>query len=130
MAVGVWFHVTEHHELSTFTNPWSTRIPTSVMRIIQHEHDPNDPPGEPHTHAHRHGRLKHTHPHVPDMHHKKKPELSTTARSSIPSAAVVLQQVQKPLWCLDQQLITGLPILCVHNPEIVRWIVIEDRSEK
>jgi drug/metabolite transporter (DMT)-like permease len=48
MAIGIWLHLTEHHE---------------------HEHDPSDPRGEPHTHAHAHGRLRHTHLHVPDMHH-------------------------------------------------------------
>jgi hypothetical protein len=35
----------------------------------RHAHAREDPPGEPHTHWHRHARLVHTHPHVPDMHH-------------------------------------------------------------
>jgi hypothetical protein len=35
----------------------------------QHAHRPEDPAGEPHTHVHEHGELKHTHAHAPDMHH-------------------------------------------------------------
>jgi len=69
MAVGVWLHVTEHHEHEHVHEPMEHAHPHIHDAHHQHEHDPNDPPGEPHTHAHRHAGLKHTHPHVPDMHH-------------------------------------------------------------
>jgi len=69
MAVGVWLHVTEHHEHDHVHEPMEHAHPHIHDAHHQHEHHPNDPPGEPHTHAHRHARLKHTHPHVPDMHH-------------------------------------------------------------
>jgi hypothetical protein len=35
----------------------------------QHEHLPDDPPGGPYVHALRHAKMRHRHPHVPDMHH-------------------------------------------------------------
>ena len=69
MAVGVWLHVTEHHEHEHVHEPMEHAHPHTHDAHHQHEHSPDDPPGEPHTHAHRHARLKHTHPHVPDMHH-------------------------------------------------------------
>ena len=28
-----------------------------------------DPPGQPHSHEHRHDWMRHQHPHMPDMHH-------------------------------------------------------------
>src|SRR5262245_6652573 len=40
------------------------------------------------------------------------------------SVAVVLQQIYEPLRCLDQQLVTGLPVLGVHYFQTVRWIVV------
>jgi drug/metabolite transporter (DMT)-like permease len=69
MAVGVWLHVTENPEHEHVHEPMEHAHPHIHDAHHQHEHDPNDPPGEPHTHAHRHAGLKHTHPHVPDMHH-------------------------------------------------------------
>jgi len=68
MALGVWLHITEHHEHEHVHEPMEHAHPHIHDAHHQHEHDINDPPGEPHTHAHPHGRLKHTHPHVPDMH--------------------------------------------------------------
>ena len=61
MALGVWLHLTEHHgheHLHTHDEHH------------QHTHRPNDPPGEPHTHWHRHEELVHTHQHYPDIHHR------------------------------------------------------------
>jgi drug/metabolite transporter (DMT)-like permease len=69
MAVGVWLHLTEHHEHEHVREPMEHAHPHVHDAHHQHDHGPEDPPGEPHTHPHRHGRLKHTHPHVPDMHH-------------------------------------------------------------
>ena len=58
MAVGVWLHVTEHHEHEHVHEAMEHAHPHIHDAHHQHEHDPNDPPGEPHTHAHRHARLK------------------------------------------------------------------------
>jgi drug/metabolite transporter (DMT)-like permease len=69
MAIGVYLHVTEHHEHEHVHEPLEHAHPHVHDAHHQHEHGPDDPPGEPHTHRHRHQRLKHTHPHVPDMHH-------------------------------------------------------------
>lgn len=70
MALGVWLHLSEHHEHEHVHEPLSHVHAHVHDEHHQHEHGPDDPAGEPHTHAHRHGRLKHTHPHVPDMHHR------------------------------------------------------------
>ena len=72
MAIGVWLHLTEHHEHEHVHEPMEHAHPHVHDEHHQHEHLPDDPPGEPHTHAHRHARLKHKHPHVPDMHHQHK----------------------------------------------------------
>ena len=72
MAIGVWLHLTEHHEHEHVHEPMEHAHSHVHDEHHQHEHLPDDPPGEPHTHAHRHARLKHEHPHVPDMHHQHK----------------------------------------------------------
>lgn len=72
MAIGVWLHLTEHHEHEHVHEPMEHLHPHVHDAHHQHEHAPDDPPGEPHTHAHRHERLTHSHPHVPDMHHQHK----------------------------------------------------------
>jgi drug/metabolite transporter (DMT)-like permease len=72
MAIGVWLHLTEHHEHEHVHEPMEHAHSHIHDEHHQHEHAPDDPPGEPHTHAHRHERLKHSHPHVPDMHHQHK----------------------------------------------------------
>jgi drug/metabolite transporter (DMT)-like permease len=72
MGIGVWLHLTEHHEHEHVHEPMEHAHAHVHDAHHQHEHAPDDPPGEPHTHAHRHERLKHTHPHVPDMHHRHK----------------------------------------------------------
>ena len=70
MAIGVWLHLTEHHEHEHAHEPMEHSHPHVHDEHHQHEHAPDDPPGEPHTHVHRHERLQHKHPHVPDMHHQ------------------------------------------------------------
>jgi drug/metabolite transporter (DMT)-like permease len=72
MAIGVWLHLTEHHEHEHVHEPMKHSHPHVHDQHHQHEHAPDDPPGEPHTHVHRHERLKHSHPHVPDKHHQHK----------------------------------------------------------
>jgi drug/metabolite transporter (DMT)-like permease len=72
MGIGVWLHLTEHHEHEHVHAPMQHAHPHVHDEHHQHEHAPGDPPGEPHTHAHRHDRMRHKHSHVPDMHHQHK----------------------------------------------------------
>ncbi len=69
MAVGVWLHLTEHHEHEHGHEPMQHTHPHVHDEHHRHVHTADDPPGEPHTHVHRHEPLTHRHPHVPDMHH-------------------------------------------------------------
>jgi hypothetical protein len=66
MAIGVWLHLTEEHEHEVLAHAH----PHLHDAHHQHEHGPDDPLGEPHTHAHRHGGLRHRHGHLPDVHHQ------------------------------------------------------------
>ncbi len=69
MAIGVWLHLTEHHE--------HEHVHDALVHVHSHVHDlhhrhahkPTDPAGEPHTHSHEHKLTRHSHPHFPDMHH-------------------------------------------------------------
>jgi drug/metabolite transporter (DMT)-like permease len=70
MGLGVWLHVTEHHQHEHVHKPMAHSHPHTHDEHHQHVHGPDDPPGEPHTHGHQHDPLAHTHPHVPDMHHQ------------------------------------------------------------
>jgi drug/metabolite transporter (DMT)-like permease len=70
MGIGVWLHLTEHHEHEHEHEPMEHTHAHVHDEHHQHEHLPDDPPGEPHVHGHRHGRMRHRHPHVPDMHHQ------------------------------------------------------------
>jgi drug/metabolite transporter (DMT)-like permease len=70
MAVGVWLHLTEHHEHEHVHESIAHAHAHVHDEHHQHTHGPDDPIGEPHTHVHRHGGLRHSHPHVPDMHHQ------------------------------------------------------------
>ena len=69
MAIGVWLHLTEHHEHGHVHQPAAHSHPHVHDEHHRHEHRPDDPPGEQHTHWHEHQWLKHGHPHTPDMHH-------------------------------------------------------------
>jgi drug/metabolite transporter (DMT)-like permease len=70
MAIGVWLHLTEHHE------HWHRHEPLEHEHLHyhdehhQHAHGPHDPLGEPHSHWHQHEPLEHSHPHQPDIHHR------------------------------------------------------------
>ncbi|MCE9576867.1 MAG: DMT family transporter [Deltaproteobacteria bacterium] len=67
-ALGVWLHVTEHHE--------HDHVHEAVAHEHAHRHDDghhdhtHEPPvrGE-HSHAHQHARVVHAHAHAPDVHH-------------------------------------------------------------
>ena len=70
MALGVWLHITEHHE--------HERAHQAMDHEHEHVHDAHhrhahglDWNGrEPHVHRHRHEPLVHAHPHFPDLHHR------------------------------------------------------------
>jgi drug/metabolite transporter (DMT)-like permease len=70
MGVGVWLHITEHHEHSHLHPATAHEHAHSHDEHHHHEHAPNDPVGEPHSHWHRHAPLEHSHRHVPDAHHQ------------------------------------------------------------
>jgi len=70
MAVGVWLHLTEHHEHTHVHEPLVHTHPHVHDEHHQHTHMDGVPADEPHTHEHRHGRLTHAHSHAPDMHHQ------------------------------------------------------------
>ncbi len=69
MGLGVWLHVTEHHEHRHTHEPLTHAHAHRHDEHHQHVHRPEDPPGEPHTHWHEHEPVTHTHAHTPDMHH-------------------------------------------------------------
>jgi drug/metabolite transporter (DMT)-like permease len=70
MGVGVWLHITEHHEHFHVHSPLAHEHLHSHDEHHRHEHGPLDPVAEPHTHPHRHAPLGHAHQHTPDEHHR------------------------------------------------------------
>ncbi len=70
MILGVWLHLTEHHEHEHFHEALEHEHPHRHDEHHQHEHLLTDPPGEPHTHWHRHKPMVHRHAHLPDLHHR------------------------------------------------------------
>jgi hypothetical protein len=70
MAIGVWLHITEHHEHFHVHDSIAHDHAHTHDEHHQHEHGPLDPLGEPHTHSHRHAPLAHAHHHMPDEHHR------------------------------------------------------------
>jgi drug/metabolite transporter (DMT)-like permease len=74
MAVGVWLHLSEHHEHEHVHEAMTHAHPHVHDEHHRHRHGPLDPPGEPHTHPHQHKPMRHSHPHVPDMHHAHRHE--------------------------------------------------------
>lgn len=70
MAIGVWLHVTEHHEHVHLHEALAHAHVHTHDAHHQHAHGPLDPAGEPHTHWHEHDALEHSHVHTPDEHHR------------------------------------------------------------
>jgi drug/metabolite transporter (DMT)-like permease len=70
MAVGVWLHITEHHDHLHVHEALDHEHAHLHDEHHQHEHGGADPVGEPHTHRHRHAPLQHAHHHTPDEHHR------------------------------------------------------------
>jgi drug/metabolite transporter (DMT)-like permease len=73
MAVGVWLHVSEHHEHEHRHDMLDHDHAHVHDEHHQHTHAADDPPATdptPHRHRHRHEPLVHSHAHYPDIHHR------------------------------------------------------------
>jgi drug/metabolite transporter (DMT)-like permease len=70
MGLGVWLHVTEHHEHVHVHEPLAHSHSHEHDEHHQHEHGEEWAGTEPHTHEHQHEPLRHHHPHFPDIHHQ------------------------------------------------------------
>jgi drug/metabolite transporter (DMT)-like permease len=70
MGLGVWLHLTEHHEHQHVHQPMAHAHRHVHDEHHQHEHDFAWTGAEPHDHWHRHEAMVHKHPHFPDIHHR------------------------------------------------------------
>lgn len=70
MALGVWLHLTEHHEHEHRHDEMIHAHAHVHDEHHRHAHDPDWDGTEPHSHPHRHTPLQHSHPHFPDAHHR------------------------------------------------------------
>ncbi len=70
MALGIWLHLTEHHE-HRHTHEAMVHDHEHIHDAHhQHEHDYPVTSGSKHRHQHRHEPMTHAHPHFPDVHHR------------------------------------------------------------
>jgi drug/metabolite transporter (DMT)-like permease len=70
MAVGVWLHLTEHHE-HEHTHKVIEHYHVHIHdEHHQHIHESEIEPSKSHRHIHE--QITHTHPHFPDAHHRHK----------------------------------------------------------
>jgi len=70
MAVGVWIHLTEHHEHEHHHESLEHEHGHTHDVHHQHIHDFVWDGQEPHDHKHVHIEVTHKHPHYPDIHHR------------------------------------------------------------
>jgi drug/metabolite transporter (DMT)-like permease len=70
MGLGVWLHLTEHHEHVHVHETLEHDHLHWNDEHHRHAHEAGTPPGEPHAHRHAHTALRHRHPHYPDLHHR------------------------------------------------------------
>ena len=70
MALGIWLHLTEHHEHGHAHEEMLHNHEHIHDEHHQHEHDYPVTPGSKHRHLHRHEPMTHEHPHFPDVHHQ------------------------------------------------------------
>lgn len=70
MAIGVWIHLTEHHEHEHHHEPLDHEHPHTHDVHHQHIHNFVWDGQEPHVHSHVHAEVTHKHPHYPDIHHR------------------------------------------------------------
>lgn len=80
MGLGVWLHLTEHHEHRHTHAPIEHTHSHVHDEHHAHRHDFTWNGREPHEHSHKHAEITHKHPHFPDIHHRhnhKTPQPST-----------------------------------------------------
>ena len=70
MGLGVWLHLTEHHEHEHTHDAFEHRHSHEHDEHHPHEHDFEWDARQPHDHTHRHATVSHKHPHFPDIHHR------------------------------------------------------------
>ncbi len=70
MALGLWLHLTEHHEHSHKHEPLIHEHEHVHDEHHQHNQDFPWQGPEPHSHPHKHQALTHNHEHYPDLHHR------------------------------------------------------------
>jgi drug/metabolite transporter (DMT)-like permease len=70
MALGVWLHVSEHHEHTHAHEAMEHEHLHAHDEHHQHAHDFPWDDREAHSHVHRHEPMTHSHPHYPDLHHR------------------------------------------------------------
>jgi drug/metabolite transporter (DMT)-like permease len=70
MGIGVWLHLTEHHDHEHIHEPISHAHRHTHDEHHQHQHDFKWDSSEPHDHRHSHIAIVHKHPHFPDIHHR------------------------------------------------------------
>jgi drug/metabolite transporter (DMT)-like permease len=70
MTVGIWLHVTEHHDHVHRHDRLRHRHLHRHDTHHQHAHPKDWDDAEPHTHVHEHEPMLHAHPHYPDLHHR------------------------------------------------------------
>jgi len=70
MGIGVWLHLTEHHEHRHTHARMQHAHPHVHDEHHRHRHAPGQDAGEPHSHEHVHEPLRHAHAHYPDVHHR------------------------------------------------------------
>lgn len=70
MGLGVWLHLTEHHEHTHSHEPIEHSHLHDHDEHHQHEHDHGWDDHATHEHPHQHTAVTHKHPHYPDIHHR------------------------------------------------------------
>jgi drug/metabolite transporter (DMT)-like permease len=70
MALGVWLHLTEHHDHEHTHEPLAHAHRHVHDAHHQHQHDFAWEGVQPHEHSHQHPVVTHKHPHFPDIHHR------------------------------------------------------------
>lgn len=70
MALGVWLHLSEHHEHTHVHEELAHSHEHVHDAHHQHTHEPTWDGRKPHVHSHQHARFAHSHPHYPDLHHR------------------------------------------------------------
>ncbi|OYY41188.1 MAG: EamA family transporter [Gallionellales bacterium 35-53-114] len=70
MALGVWLHLSEHHDHQHVHEPMTHTHEHVHDKHHLHTHDGKTPIGTPHSHPHVHEGITHSHLHFPDMHHR------------------------------------------------------------